>query len=65
MLTYFGAKNKTKEELEIALDLDGDRANVEHAYKLEEESRANRTHNSIVDFSCSDKLYFTNEIKIR
>lgn len=67
LLAYFGAKGQTEKSLSEVLQLDWakSKADVEHAYVLERQARANRAEHQTVEFKSVDKLFFDKKVELR
>lgn len=67
LLAYFGANGDTEKSLAEVLHLDWakSKADVEHAYVLERQARANRAEHQSVEFKSVDKLFFDKKVDLR
>lgn len=67
LLAYFGARNATEESLKRVLKLDWaqGKADVSRAYLLDHQARLADNQNRSVDFNSVDKIYTSEETKVR
>lgn len=67
LLNYLIAEGDVEKLLKKILQLDWakSKADVRHAYELEKSARANCCENQTVEFNSVDKLYFSNQVKLK
>lgn len=67
LLAYFGVAGETEKQLKTLLGLHWakSKSDVQYAYNMEKNVRANRFQDQIIEFNSIDKLYFSKDIIIR